>query len=340
MAIFCLANGEDDFINKMNKCIIAYSLENKPVYLSQLNISGAMRKIIKNALLPNIVQTLEGNVSLVHGGPFANIAHGCNSIIALKTAMNIAEYTVTEAGFGSDLGAEKFLDIVCDKANIKPNAIVLVVSIRSLKMHGGVKKEDLSIENTNALVLGFENLKQHIKNISAFNIPYIVSINSFNNDTKKEVEVLEKFLDSNNIVYAFDTSYNEGSKGGIDLANRIVSIVNNNNNSQLTPIYNKTETLEEKVNKICTKCYGASGIEYSDNAKLKLKELNNSNAYVCIAKTPLSLTDDEKILIIDKPFKIHVNDIVVANGADFNIAITGNIYRMPGLPKTPEACNM
>jgi formate--tetrahydrofolate ligase len=282
---------------------------------------------------------LEGNPVLVHGGPFANIAHGCSSIISLNTALNLADYVVTEAGFASDLGAEKFLDIVCDVAKIKPNVIVLVVSIRSLKMHGGIKKNELDVINISALKKGMDNLCRHIKNISAFNIPYIISINQFINDTKQEMDYLQNFFCKNNIPFSFNTAYeNGGAKGANDLAKKVVEL--SKKETSLKPVYKLSDKLVDKIEKICKRCYGATDVKYSDDAFKKIKEFSKFDYYVCMAKTPISLTDDEKILMITKPFTIHVKDLLIANGAKFIIVLTGNIYRMPGLPKIPEANKM
>jgi formate--tetrahydrofolate ligase len=254
--------------------------------------------------------------------------------------MNMSEYVVTEAGFGSDLGAEKFLDIVCDVAKIVPNCVVLVVSTRSLKMHGGVLKDELNIANTKALLNGIKNLEQHIKNISAFNIPFIISITQLDISIKEEILLLIKWLEKNKIEYSLNDTFTNGGAGGKELAKKVVNICAKTNTKKFLPVYDKSETLELKIEKICNRCYGASGVLYSDEAKKKLILFAKMNKYVCIAKTPISLTDDEKKLVINEPFKIHINDIILANGADFLIVITGNIFRMPGLPKIPEANNM
>jgi formate--tetrahydrofolate ligase len=277
-------------------------------------------------------------LALIHGGPFANIAHGCNSVFATKTAMNIADYTITEAGFGSDLGAEKFMDIVCNNANIKPNCIVLVTSIRSLKMHGGVDKNNLNIEDLASLKTGFSNLDQHIKNLQAFNIPIVIAINSFNTDTVKEVKCLKEYLTSNKIDYSFTTLFKDGSKGATDLAHKVVKLANKKSNLKL--VYKLTDKLDEKIRKIITRCYGATNVEYNDIAKDKLRKLMNTKSYVCIAKTPLTFSDNPKQIIIEGSFTIHVKDLLVANGANFIIVMAGSIFRMPGLPKIPAACKM
>jgi formate--tetrahydrofolate ligase len=275
-------------------------------------------------------------VVLVHGGPFANIAHGCNSIFATKTAMNLAEYTLTEAGFGSDLGGEKFFDIVCQNAKLTPNAVVLVVSIRSLKSHGGAT--NLSNEDMPALIKGFENLDQHINNVKNFQTPLIVAINSFKSDTPTERKALEQYLIKHNIPYSFTTLFEQGSKGALKLAKLVVDACKSKNNFK--PIYNINEKLKDKITKIAKLCYGADAVVYSELAKTKLQKFNKKKTYICMAKTPLTFSDDPKQIVIKKPFTIHVNDLIEVNGANFIVVMAGNIFRMPGLPKEPNACNM
>jgi formate--tetrahydrofolate ligase len=272
---------------------------------------------------------------LVHGGPFANIAHGCNSVIATKTAMNLFDYTVTEAGFGSDLGAEKFLDIVCSNSKIKPNVVVLVASIRSLKMHGGLDFKELNKIDMKSLKKGLENLEQHINNIRAFGLPCIVAINKFHTDTKEEIDELLSFSKSQGVDCSISSVFTEGSKGAIDLAKKVVKQCEGS--IKFNPAYLLTDKLEDKIHKIVTRCYGAEGVEYSTKAQEKLKELNNTKSYVCMAKTPLTFSDDPKEIIVKKPFKIHVQDLLVVNGANFIVVMSGSIFRMPGLPKVPAA---
>lgn len=338
MAIFCLATSIEDLKKRISNIIVAFTKEDKPVYVKDLKIVNALLKILTGAIKPNIVQTLEGNLAIVHGGPFANIAHGCNSIFATNTALNLADYVVTEAGFASDLGAEKFLDIVCDVAKFKPNAIVIVTSTRSLKMHGGVAKDNLKVKNIDAVKLGIDNLKAHINNIKNFNIPFIVSLTQLDISLKEEIEVVTKWLKQNKYEYSLNASFEKGGIGAVDLAKKVTALCNKKNNYKT--IYKTSQNLKTKIETICKKCYGATGVEYSSEALKKLKQLNNTKSYVCMAKTPASLSDDEKMLVIDKPFKIHVKDLLIANGANFIIVITGNIFRMPGLPKIPEANNM
>ncbi|GHU31984.1 hypothetical protein FACS1894166_04440 [Bacilli bacterium] len=338
MAIFCLSNNVQELRERINNIIVAYSTQNKPIYVKDFNITGAILKILKNALYPNAVQSLEGNLALIHGGPFANIAHGCNSLFATKTAMNIADYTVTEAGFGSDLGAEKFMDIVCNNGKISPNAVVLVASVRSLKMHGGADAKNLGVEDIKALTIGLDNIQQHIKNIKAFNIPLIVAINQFASDSKHELKTLERFFNKEKVPYSLTTLFANGSKGAIDLAKQVIKLAKTKNT--LHPVYKIGDSLDVKINKIIKRCYGATKVEYSPLAQGKLQTYMNKKSYVCMAKTPLTFSDDPKEIIIDKPITIHVKDLIIANGANFIIVMSGSIFRMPGLPKVPAACKM
>lgn len=332
MAIFCLAKNNDDLRNRIDNILVAYTKKDKPVYVKQLGITNAVLKILKYAFWPNAVQSLEGNLALIHGGPFANIAHGCNSIAATNTAMNIAKYTVTEAGFASELGAEKFLDIVTKEINKFPNAIVLVTSIRSLKMHG-------DLNNPKALEIGLDNLQRHINNISNFHIPFIVAINKFATDTTKEIATIKKFLEKQGIEYSLCSNFIDGSKGTVDLAKKVVKLCNKT--SKPTRTYSMTDSINEKITKIVKKCYGAKGVEYSPLAAKKLKQFAKyKDHYICMAKTPISFTDDAKILTVDKPFTIHVKDLVLVNGAKFIVVLTGDIFRMPGLPRIPAAKKM
>lgn len=277
-------------------------------------------------------------MALIHGGPFANIAHGCNSLIATKTAMNLAEITVTEAGFGSDLGAEKFLDIVCDVGDIEPNVIVLVVSIRSLKMHGGASLNDINVDNIELLKEGIRNLEQHIKNIYAFKKPLVVAVNEFAGDSINEKKFLEQYLQTTKIPYAFCTTFVDGSKGTIKLAKLVLTACNKK--SKLNPVYKLTTPLYEKINSLVHRCYGAIRAEYTETAKAKLDALASTNAYICMAKTPLTFSDNKNEIVIKQPFTITIRDVILANGANFIILIAGDIFRMPGLPAQPVACKM
>ena len=338
MSIFCLSKNIDELTNKINNIVVAYTRNGKPIYVKQLNITNAILKILYTAFHPNAVQSLEGNLALIHGGPFANIAHGCNTIVATNTALNISDYTVTEAGFASELGAEKFIDIVTNELDKFPNVIVLVTSLRSLKLHGG-QTGDLSIENIKTLKNGFDNLQRHINNIKNFNIPFIVAINQFHTDTRNEIETIQKFLTEQEIPFSLCNNFSKGSKGTTDLAKKVVTLCKKHSSPKR--IYELTDSLKIKVEKICKKCYGANNVIYSELAKTKLKQFSKlKDYYVCMAKVPGSLTDDPTISVIDKPFNIHIKDIVLANGAKFIIILTGSIFRMPGLPREPQAKKM
>jgi formate--tetrahydrofolate ligase len=277
-------------------------------------------------------------LALIHGGPFANIAHGCNSLFATKTAMNLAKYTITEAGFGSDLGAEKFIDIICRNGKIEPNAVVLVASIRSLKMHGGANAKDLNAKNVSALTTGLDNMKQHIANIRAFGVPIVVAINQFVSDTEQEIGVLSKFFHAFKVPFSFTTVFADGSNGAMDLAKQVLEL--SKDKYTLQPIYKMNEPLANKIENIVKRCYGASGVEYSQLALTKLQQFKEKQAYVCMAKTPLTFSDDPKQIIVKGKFIIHIKDLILANGANFIIVMAGDIFRMPGLPKVPSACKM
>ena len=341
MAILCLSNDIKDFEEKVKKCIVAYTHDDKPVTIEDLKISGALAVIMKDALKPNLVQTLEHTPVFIHGGPFANIAHGCNSIIATKTALKLADYVVTEAGFGADLGAEKFLDIKCRLGNLKPDAIVIVATIRALKMHGGVDSKDIEKENIDALLKGCSNLEKHIESIKAFGLPFVVAINKFSKDTKKEVETIINWCKENNYPVEEADGWAQGGKGMIELANKVIDICNQENNFK--PIYDLNKSIEEKIETISKLIYGADGVEYSDDAKESIKTLNKlgyDNLPICMAKTPMSLTDDPKKVGRPTGFNINVTNIKVSAGAGFIVVFTGAIMTMPGLPKHPAALDM
>lgn len=342
MAIFCLASDEQDFINRVNNILVAFTFDGEPIYLKQLSISGAIFKLMKNALSPNLVQTLEGNPVLVHGGPFANIAHGCNSLIATKMALKLSPVVITEAGFGADLGAEKFFDIKCRTGNLKPNLVVMVATIRALKMHGGVSLDDLHIENVDALKEGFKNLKQHMENINKFNVPAIICINHFDSDTQNETEALKKWCLENNFKYAFCSSFNDGSNGGKELAELVAKTLDETT-SNFKPLYDLNDDIEDNIEKIAREIYRADGVIYTPEAKEQLelfKSLGYKHLPICIAKTPLSFTDNGKILNAPRNFKITIREFRLSSGANFLVALTGNILTMPGLPKVPSALNM
>ena len=341
MAILCLSNDLKDFEERIGRCIVAYTYDDKPVTVKDIRAAGAATVVMKEALKPNLVQTLEHTPVLVHGGPFANIAHGCNSVIATKLALKLADYVVTEAGFGADLGAEKFLDIKCRSANLKPSAVVIVATVRALKMHGGVEQADLGTENIEAMLVGTGNLAKHIESIKAFNVPYIIAINKFSGDTKGEVDALLKWCADNGHPVAEADGWAKGGDGMLELAAKVVDITEQDN--CFAPIYDVNETIEEKIEKISKTIYGADGVEYTDLAKEKIADFVKNGwdkLPICMAKTPLSLTDNDKLKGRPEGFNIHVQDLSISAGAGFVVAYTGSILTMPGLPKEPAAVNM
>ena len=339
MAIFCLATDIDDLKRRIGNIIIGYTKENKPITARDLKADGALTVLLKDAINPNLVQTLEHTPAIVHGGPFANIAHGCNSIIATKLALKLGDYIITEAGFGADLGAEKFLDIKCRKAQIKPDAVVCVATIKALKYHGGMPKEEIKNENLEALERGFKNLLKHVDNLkNKYGLNVIVAINKYTHDTEKEIEFLRKKLQEYNIDLSLVESWEKGGEGATDLAQKIVKLTQKE--SDLNYAYDLNQSIKEKINSVATKIYGAEGVEYSEEAEEKIKqieELGFGKLPVCIAKTQYSLSDDPKNLECLEPFKICVKDIILKSGSEFVVAITGKIMTMPGLPKVPAA---
>ena len=339
MAILCLSENIKDLKEKLGNIIIGYNNNNEPVFAKDLKAEGAMAVLLKDAIKPNLVQTLEYTPALVHGGPFANIAHGCNSIIATKLGMKLADYTVTEAGFGADLGAEKFLDIKCRKANIKPNVVVCVATIKALKYHGGAPKEEILNENFECLQKGMENLYKHVDNLqNKFGLNVIVAINKYSHDTENEIKFLQGKLKEKNIEMSLTEVWEKGGEGAIDLAEKITKMCKNE--KKLKEIYNENDSIREKIEKVACKIYGAEGIELSDNAKKKIKvieDLGYSKFPICIAKTQYSLSDDPKNLLCKEPFMIHVKDVQLKAGAEFIVILTGKIMTMPGLPKVPAA---
>ena len=344
MAIFCLATDLKDLKRRLGNIIIGYNEDDKPVFAKDLKAEGAMLVLLKDAFNPNVVQTLEGNPAIIHGGPFANIAHGCNSIIATKMAMKLGEYVITEAGFGADLGAEKFLDIKCRKAKLKPDAVVCVATIKALKYHGGQEISDIENENLEYLDKGIENLLRHVDNLkNKFGLNVVVAINRYVQDTEKEIKLLEKRLQEKGVELSLTEVWAKGGKGAEDLAKKVVKLCEENSN--FTYMYEDSDDVIEKIRKVATKVYGAEDIEISDEAKKNLEEIKKagidvSNYPVCIAKTQYSFSDDPKNLLCEEPFKIHVREIIVKNGAEFLVVITGNIFTMPGLPKIPAAENI
>ena len=339
MAIFCLATDIKDLKRRIGNIIVGYTKENKPITARDLKADGALTVLLKDAINPNLVQTLEHTPAIVHGGPFANIAHGCNSIIATKLALKLGEYVVTEAGFGADLGAEKFLDIKCRKAEIKPDAVVCVATIKALKYHGGMPKEEIKNENIEALERGIQNLLKHIDNLkNKFGLNVIVAINKYTHDTEREIEFLKNKLQEYGIDLSLVESWEKGGEGAIDLANKIVELTQKD--SKLNYTYDLEESIKDKINDVATQIYGATRVKYSKEADERIKqieELGFGNLPVCIAKTQYSLSDNPKNLECLEPFEINVQDIILKSGAEFVVAITGKIMTMPGLPRVPAA---
>ncbi len=339
MAILCLAKDMADLKERLSNIIVAYNFKGEPVFAKDLKSVGAMAALLKDAIKPNIVQTLNHSLALVHGGPFANIAHGCNSLRATKIAMGMADIALTEAGFGADLGAEKFFDIKCRKAGIAPDCVVIVATVRALKYNGGVAKEDLSNENLEALKKGIVNLEKHIENIKLFGVPVVVTLNNFVSDTKAEVDFIRDFCESRNCEFAVSKVWEEGGKGGVELAQKILYTLENKK-SEFTLLYPDDMSLEDKLYTIATKIYGAKNVVYSPAAKKALdraKALGFNKLPICVAKNQYSLSDDPKKLGRPEDFEINVREVYVNAGAGFVVAITGNIMTMPGLPKVPAA---
>ena len=339
MAILCLAKDMADLKERLSNIIVAYNFKGEPVFAKDLKAVGAMAALLKDAIKPNIVQTLNHSLALVHGGPFANIAHGCNSLRATKIAMGMADIALTEAGFGADLGAEKFFDIKCRKAGIAPDCVVIVATVRALKYNGGVAKEDLSKENLEALKKGIVNLEKHIENIKLFGVPVVVTLNNFVSDTKAEVDFIREFCESRNCEFAVSKVWEEGGKGGVELAQKILYTLENKK-SEFTLLYPDDMSLEDKLYTIATKIYGAKNVVYSPAAKKALdraKALGFDKLPICVAKNQYSLSDDPKKLGRPEDFEINVREVYVNAGAGFVVAITGNIMTMPGLPKVPAA---
>ena len=339
MAILCLSKDMNDLKERLSNIIVAYNFKGEPVFAKDLKAVGAMAALLKDAIKPNIVQTLNHSLALVHGGPFANIAHGCNSIRATKIAMGMADIALTEAGFGADLGAEKFFDIKCRKAGLAPDCVVIVATVRALKYNGGVAKEDLSNENLDALKKGIVNLEKHIENIKLFGVPVVVTLNNFVSDTEAEVGFIREFCESRNCEFAVSKVWEEGGKGGIELAEKILYTLENKK-SHFTLLYPDDMSLEDKLHTIATKIYGAKNVVYSPAAKKALdraKALGFDKFPICVAKNQYSLSDDPKKLGRPEDFEINVREVYVNAGAGFVVAITGSIMTMPGLPKVPAA---
>jgi formate--tetrahydrofolate ligase len=341
MAALCLADDLMDLKERFARMQVAYTYDGDPVYVRDLGIQGAMAMVMKDAVLPNIVQTLEHNPVLIHGGPFANIAHGCNSVIATKACLELADYTVTEAGFGADLGAEKFLDIKCRLANLKPNAVVIVATIRALKQHGGVAFEDLKEENVDAMLAGCGNLAKHIDTVQQFGLPYIVAINQFESDSPKEIEALENWCKENGHPMSLSQVWAKGGEGALDLAQQVIALCDQPNT--YAPLYDVHASIEDKINTIAQKVYGADGVDFTDEAKAQIETFNRlgwNELPICMAKTQMSLTDDGKIMGRPTGFRITVRELRPSLGAGFIVALTGKVLTMPGLPKHPSALDM
>ena len=339
MAILCLANDMADLKRRLGQIIVGYSFEGKPVTADDLKATGAMAALLKDALKPNLIQTLEHTPAIVHGGPFANIAHGCNSVRATKTALKLADYVITEAGFGADLGAEKFFDIKCRKAGLKPDAVVLVATIRALKYNGGVAKADVGAENLEALAKGIVNLEKHIENLQKYGVPVVVTLNSFVTDTKAETDFVEKFCKDRDCEFALSEVWEKGGEGGVALAEKVLETLEKKE-SHFAPLYTDDLSLEEKIEKVAKEIYGADGVTYAPAAKKELKriaDLGMSHFPVCMAKTQYSLSDDEKKLGRPSGFTLNVREVYVSAGAEFVVALTGSIMTLPGLGKAPAA---
>ena len=339
MAILCLADDMADLKKRLGRIIVAYTFDGKPVTADDLQATGSMAALLKDALKPNLIQTLEHTPAIVHGGPFANIAHGCNSVRATKTALKLADYVITEAGFGADLGAEKFFDIKCRMAGLKPDAVVLVATIRALKYNGGVPKDELSSENLDALKAGIVNLEKHIENLHKFGVPVVVTLNSFVTDTKAETDFVEQFCKERGCEFALSEVWEKGGEGGIDLANKVLETIEHKE-SNFKVLYDDSLSLKEKIETVAKEIYGADGVTYSPAAERELKritDLGMGDFPICMAKTQYSLSDDAKKLGRPSGFKINVREVYASAGAGFVVAVNGSIMTMPGLSKKPAA---
>lgn len=342
MAVLCLATDLQDLKTRIKRIVIANTYDRKPVTVGDLGAEGAITLILRDAIKPNLVQTLENTPALVHGGPFANIAHGCNSIIATNMGRKMADYVITEAGFGADLGAEKFLNIKTRQAGFEPSAVVIVATVRALKMHGGVKKDALKDENVEALKQGVENLQKHIETIQAFNLPYVVAVNHFVHDTDAEHKALAEWLEANNHPYALSKVWADGGAGAVDLANRVLEEIENNTKT-FKRLYENEQSIEEKINVIAKTVYGAKTVNFSKKAKNQLRKFKREgwdNLQVCMAKTQMSLSDDPKLYGRPRDFELTIRELTPSIGAGFIVALTGEMMTMPGLPKRPAAMDM
>lgn len=342
MAVLCLADNMEDLKRRLGRIIVAYSFDGTPITADDLHATGSMAALLKDAIKPNLIQTLEHNPAIVHGGPFANIAHGCNSVRATKTALKLGDIAITEAGFGADLGAEKFFDIKCRKAGLKPDAVVLVATIRALKYNGGVPKADLAKEDLESLKKGIVNLEKHIENLQKFGVPVVVTLNSFVTDTKEEIAFVENFCKERNCEFALSEVWEKGGEGGIELAKKVLDTLDHKE-AHFKPLYEDEMSLMDKIKTIATEIYGADDVTYSKAALKELKhieEMGMGNFPICMAKTQYSLSDDASKLGRPTGFTVNVREVYVSAGAGFVVAITGSIMTMPGLPKVPAANNI
>ncbi|HEO5826666.1 TPA: formate--tetrahydrofolate ligase [Streptococcus agalactiae] len=342
MAILCLATDLSDLKKRLSNIVVAYSRDRKPIYVKDLKIEGALTLILKDAIKPNLVQTIYGTPALVHGGPFANIAHGCNSVLATSTALRLADYVVTEAGFGADLGAEKFLDIKTPNLPTSPDAIVIVATLRALKMHGGVSKEDLSQENVKAVKRGFTNLERHVNNMRQYGVPVVVAINQFTADTESEIATLKTLCSNIDVAVELASVWEDGADGGLELAQTVANVIETQS-SNYKRLYNDEDTIEEKIKKIVTKIYGGNKVHFEPKAQIQLKEFSDNGwdkMPICMAKTQYSFSDNPNLLGAPTDFDITVREFVPKTGAGFIVALTGDVLTMPGLPKKPAALNM
>lgn len=339
MAILCLSNNLMDLKERFGKILVAYDLDGNPIYCKDLKVQGAMAMLMKDAIKPNLVQTLDNTPAIIHGGPFANIAHGCNSILATKMALKLGDYAITEAGFGADLGAEKFFDIKCRYGGLKPNCVVIVATIRALKHHGGVKKDELNIPNVEALSRGVVNLEKQIENIQKFNVPVVVAINKFISDSDEEVKFIEEFCKAKGVEVSLTEVWEKGAEGGKDLANKVISTIENKE-SKFQVLYNEELDIKEKIKVIAREIYGADDVEFTASAKKQISEIEKLGLHkvpICVAKTQNSLSDNPVLLGRPTGFNISVKEVKLSNGAGFIVALTGTIMTMPGLPKVPAA---
>ena len=342
MAILCLSEGIADLKEKLRNILVAYNSKGEPIYLKDLKIEGVITSLLKDAIKPNIVQTLENNPAIIHGGPFANIAHGCNSILATKTALKYADYVITEAGFGADLGAEKFLNIKCRKAGLKPKAAVVVATVKALKLHGNIEEKDLKEENIEALAAGVANLEKHVENMKKYNLPVVVALNVFVTDTEKELAFLEEWAANQGVELSRTEVWEHGGTGGLDLAEKVIRAIDNNE-EDLQLLYSDETPIAEKIEIICREMYGADGVNLTDEVKgeiARIEKLGFGSLPVCMAKTPASLTDNAKIKGRPTGFKITINDVKLRSGAGFVVAYANKVLTMPGLPKVPSALNI